>query len=681
MASLTLVCWGLMAVAAADGAPPAATGSKAYDEARAQLGRGAEGQLRLALWCEAHGLNAEKLRHLAAAVLGDPASATARALMGMVDDGGKWRDPQAVAARVQADEALSKALAAYNARRDKTPNTADAQWKLALWCEENGLKDEAAAHLTTVVRLDPSREAAWKRLGYARQRNGRWMTPEQVMREKADRDAFQKADILWKTRIEQWRAALAHPAERDAAARALEGIADPLAVPAIWRVFVTGKKPDQARAVAMLGRIDGPMASQALAVLAVRGNSPEVRRAAKETLVRRDPREFLDGLIALFRDPLKPYKPPLTAVAFKPLGADFVGSPGYVWYREGNTIYEHGYTVDESTGAANPADVLRPVYVPPGANPKVAALQNLAAQVANQQGPANPARTATAAAFQHAAANVASQPIGYAPGPRAWDYGWRAGIQNMVIMATAANLQAAPLQAAEAVAMANAATAAVNREVDDTLHAITGSDPGHDSESWRAWWVDQQGYAYERRPPEPIVEEEPTPGPITVVSTGWTHLSCFAARTPVKTIGGYTPIEAVKVGDRLLTQDPDTGRLTFQPVIAVYHNKPSATLRIAFEGGSTIVATGIHRFWKAGQGWVMARELKPGDPIRTVGGLDRVKRVSDDVVQPVFNLEVARGRSFFVGEGAALVHDNSLVDPVTTPFDAVPELAAAARQP
>jgi hypothetical protein len=42
----------------------------------------------------------------------------------------------------------------------------------------------------------------------------------------------------------------------------------------------------------------------------------------------------------------------------------------------------------------------------------------------------------------------------------------------------------------------------------------------------------------------------------------------------------------------------------------------------------------------------------------------------------VFNLEVAEGRSFFVGDVAALVHDNSLVEPVTRPFDAPPELVA-----
>ena len=167
---------------------------------------------------------------------------------------------------------------------------------------------------------------------------------------------------------------------------------------------------------------------------------------------------------------------------------------------------------------------------------------------------------------------------------------------------------------------------------------------------------------YVRRPP--IVPSRPKP-----VLTSWVHFSCFAAGTPVHGIDGPLPIERVRVGDRVLTQDTATGLLSFQPVVAVYHNPPSATLRIDL-GGEPVIATGIHRFWSADRGWVMARDLKPGDRVRTVGGLVTVRGVKDDLDQLVYNLEVARGGSFFVGRCGALVHDNSLVRPVDRPFDA-----------
>ena len=72
----------------------------------------------------------------------------------------------------------------------------------------------------------------------------------------------------------------------------------------------------------------------------------------------------------------------------------------------------------------------------------------------------------------------------------------------------------------------------------------------------------------------------------------------------------------------------------------------------------------------------MARDLKPGDSLRAVDRVVHVGSVASEPVQPVFNLEVGPGQSFFVGETGLLVHDNSLVNPVMSPFDASPALAS-----
>lgn len=73
----------------------------------------------------------------------------------------------------------------------------------------------------------------------------------------------------------------------------------------------------------------------------------------------------------------------------------------------------------------------------------------------------------------------------------------------------------------------------------------------------------------------------------------------------------------------------------------------------------------------------MARDLAPGDPIRTLNGVVKVRSIQGEIVQPVFNLEVADGQSFFVGSRGFLVHDNSLVEPTAEPFDASPALTEA----
>ena len=88
----------------------------------------------------------------------------------------------------------------------------------------------------------------------------------------------------------------------------------------------------------------------------------------------------------------------------------------------------------------------------------------------------------------------------------------------------------------------------------------------------------------------------------------------------MRTVLGPRPIEELQVGDRVLTSDVTTGVLEVRPVVAVRHNPPSPTLRLTL-GSETVVATPIHRFWKAGTGWVMARDLKPGDAVRAIGGV------------------------------------------------------------
>jgi len=166
MFSAFLLCGGMLAVSAV-GAEPVADPADlaAYEAALKVVGADSAAHVRLALWCEAHGLRAERVKHLAMAVLKDPTNVTARGLMGLVAFGGQWKRPEAVAEKVKADEDLAARLAEYNARRARMTENADSHWSLAVWCEQNDLASEALAHFTMVTRLDPSREAAWKRLG------------------------------------------------------------------------------------------------------------------------------------------------------------------------------------------------------------------------------------------------------------------------------------------------------------------------------------------------------------------------------------------------------------------------------------------------------------------------------------------------------------------------------------
>ena len=73
--------------------------------------------VRLALWCEAHGLAAERVRQLLRAIAIDPNQVTARGLLGLIDSGGQWLRPEEVGQRRKSDQSLMKKMEDYHARR------------------------------------------------------------------------------------------------------------------------------------------------------------------------------------------------------------------------------------------------------------------------------------------------------------------------------------------------------------------------------------------------------------------------------------------------------------------------------------------------------------------------------------------------------------------------------------
>jgi hypothetical protein len=204
----------------------------------------------------------------------------------------------------------------------------------------------------------------------------------------------------------------------------------------------------------------------------------------------------------------------------------------------------------------------------------------------------------------------------------------------------------------------------LNGRVLPIVKAMTGQDLGPEPDKWKGWWTDQLGYAFKAV----STTTKPTFTEIVDIPTWSASLECFGAGTLVHTIDGTRPIESIRVGDRVLSQKASTGVLTFQPVLAIHHTEAAPTLRVTLDGES-IAATGIHRFWQAGIGWTMARDLKPGDRIRAIGGVVQVRSVRADSTQPVFNLDVGENRDFLVGGRGLLVHDSNIVEPVVEPFD------------
>ena len=708
---LTLVGLGLLGMADGSAPPP---DRAAYERARAEAGRTPGDQVRLALWCEAHGLTAERARHLTLAVLADPTNTVARGLAGLVARDGRWVAPDRVAETIQTDATAQTLLAEYDQKRSKTPYTADAQWELGQWAEDQGLRDQARAHFTAVTRLDPTRELAWKRLGYKKQ-DGRWTTDAQLAAQQAEADAQKVADRTWKAQLDKWKGMLTQPSRQAEAQAGLLGVTDPRAVPSIIRVFGTDRASDQRVAVGLLGQINAPQASRSLAALAVFSPTADVRRVAVETLRQRDPRDFVSFWISLIQKPVE--------YEVQPVGGP--GSPGSLLIKGQKANNQRIY---------RPLDMPNPASLTSGilrndANglPVVSFDQGIAASRATRidQQQMDTMRREETVNAQRFTQQLASLPVsqevkglfaeaidayslvspttvkrlsqanvdggglalrgGYNP---VYQRELQVPIGQMMIDSQRSALVAQSRLALDVASLdrQNMRIRQNNEPVLLALGDLTGEHYGDDPDRWHRWWVDTQGYALleaSTATTPTIVENvpigfNPTAAPIVtgqLLGFAVAIQSCFGAGTIVRTIEGTKPVETIQRGDLVLVQNTINGTLSYQPVLTAFHNPPSPTYRIKL-GEDAIVATGIHRFWKAGKGWVMARDLQVGDSLRVIGGVATVEAVEPNQTEPVFNLEVAAGGSFFVGQVGALVHDNSLVEATPNPFDSTATLAA-----
>ncbi len=679
-------------------------------------------------------MTAERVKHLAAAVLYDPKNALARGLMGLVSYNGKWERPDDVSREAKDDPKHKALMDEYLRRRARTSETADAHLKLATWCDQNGLKPQAAAHFQRVIRLDPRREAAWKHLGFKKS-GGHWVKPDLLAVAKARAQEQQKADKHWKPILERYRSALQSksPSRRADAEQALARITEPDAVPMVWAIFGRAEPAFQKTAVQVLGQIDDGSASRSLALLAVFGGSADVRARAIATLRLRDAREFASMLIGMILEPIE-YEvkrvqgpgrggellikgqgsaPNLKRLYSPPAGPSIAPQPGDRVVLDANGLpvvfrpeaYFTTPYIPVMGPGANGWNLTPPPVPPAQMKAQLAGMLNHSGLGAQGQALGRALMTA----YQNQISTYSNPylspysllPMALAMTPDngviypstavslTFAMGESIPVGRMALEAqkTAVVAQQQLENDVAAIKQYNQGLSEINDRVLLVLKDISGLDIGPKRAEWQKWYVNLIGYQLNQlqASENPTVIEnvplayQPQPIPIGQLTApvAASRVSCFGAGTLVRTLTGLEPIETLKVGDSLLTQSTRTGMLSYKPILGVHHNPPSRTYKVKL-GGETIVSSEFHRFWKAGKGWVMARDLKEGDLIRTLDGPAAVTSIERGEVVLVYNLDVAEDGDFFVGRGGVLVHDNTLPDLREKPFDVAGPMVADA---
>jgi hypothetical protein len=483
----------------------------------------------------------------------------------------------------------------YQALRDKTRDMAQDHLRLADWCGKKGLTQLEQAHLLRSLDFQPDNEAVRKRLGHVRGER-EWISREQAALEQAV--AAAKEQWLPKLRTAQALLQSGSTSERQQAREELLQIRDPLAVPALEDVLSTNES-NSLLLLEILARIDDPLAAQAEVRLAVESEASSVRAAAIALLGQLDPYAYVPLLLSRLKADI------VTSVALVP--------------------------------------VLRGAHY---------------------------SQRITRANLDHDENLIVDINIYRVGGNRAANAALSVALQQRVLEENN--------KLEREVSDENLKTAARNERIVAALKTATGEDHGRAPQGWWDWWRRESEIQEQRQRAQVTMQRtsavamsdaNPWADP-QEIPTSFRESSqfqserliqrceCFVAGTPVWTTRGKLAIEQIRTGELVLTQNMQSGQLEFKPVIRPTTRPAMALVNLTI-GQDEFTCTGGHLFWVVEQGWVKARDLKPGTMVHGVQGSALVVANEAGPTSPTFNLVMADNHNYFVGQSRLLTHDNT----------------------
>lgn len=551
---------------------------------------------------------------------------------GRVEVDGRWMTMDEAARLAVANERLAQ----YRKFRDDALGNAESELTLARWCARSQLDDEAKLHYARLLDangVDQKARAEAMRVLGLRNVGGRMVSDDDLRHQREVANRIQQSMNRWRPKLRTWQPLIdgSDEKKRKHAVELVKRIHDPDIVP-VLETFLFESGPQFGKvAVELLAKFPEYEATQTLVRYAVLSRWSNVRNAAIRELGRRPMHEYvpllLDGLVS-------------------PIATQWqiVDAP------DGTIRYQHRFLRSGPNGnyAMGFDHVASPI--------PVIAERRLTRPFAKIDESPNRRYRYT-----------------WFPMRRVEELEQLDEIERQIEALT--SLEEA-WQRESDVAQANTRTAVHNAPVFIALEQATGRFPKREPSAWWDWWqeynevqtVSEKPTCYLYRRTQSYLGDyyRAYHEPVDVyqnlnVSSGrrWPRLSCFPAGTRIWTQLGRVPIETIRIGDRVLSQDPDSGELAFKLVLNTTLRLPSPMIKLWVDGEILVTTLG-HPMWVSEKRWRMAKLLETGDQLHGVSGILTVNGIDERVpMNQAYNLVVADWATYFAGEKGVLVHDNT----------------------
>jgi len=543
--------------------------------------------------------------------------------------GNEWKSVTEID-EATADESLLEYL---KLRGDENLDI-DRHREMARWCESKGLSQRARSHWFGVLDADPSDIEARKGLGFVFVFN-RWVSPQEIAKATATSKSIHEALKKWMPRVRDWSASIegTDNKKRLKAIEQLRELTAPEAIVAL-DVAVGQVSPITAKHfINAIGKFQTREASLSLAGIAIANTSTEVGTAAIESLKKY---------------PLECYVPDLLDL----MCTEFELKNQLVTRSNGELVLQL-VQMRELRDKYQSAQVDKLMTV--GNTGKQVVYSGLAVErIGRRLVQIQTLKSTKTAVKNEVAASIAAEEA----------------------KRNAEDAQAEVIKANESVRMLQSSIATV-------LRGTTGVKLDDSPKAWWDWW-DRHEESYNAG--EKVVESSYSEDRSSLVydtrkveSTSYSppvvprRHECLVFGTLIQTERGLKPIESIRVGDMVVTQNIQSGELRLKPVLRTTLRPASATQDIQLASGEKIRATLGHPWWVIGQGWVKTKDLKKGMALRTPADFTSINDIEDREAIETFNLVIDDDHTYFVGQSRVLAWDATELIPT---FQRVPGLPA-----